>query len=32
VAIELQILAYYEQRKAVFREVRRGRRAATSRS
>jgi redox-sensing transcriptional repressor len=32
VAIELQILAYYEQRKAVFREVTRGRRAATSRS
>jgi len=31
-AIELQILAYYEQRKAVVREVRRGRPATTSRS
>lgn len=31
-AIELQILAYYEQRKAVLREVKRSRRAATSRS
>lgn len=31
-AVELQILAYYEQRKAVLREVTRGRRAATSRS
>jgi redox-sensing transcriptional repressor len=31
-AIELQILAYYEQRKAVVREVTRGPRAATSRS
>lgn len=31
-AVELQILAYYEQRKAVLREVKRNRRAATSRS
>lgn len=31
-AIELQILAYYEQRKAVLREVKRSRGAATSRS
>lgn len=31
-AIELQILAYYEQRKAVLREVKRSRRAATLRS
>jgi redox-sensing transcriptional repressor len=31
-AVELQILAYYEQRKAVLREVKRSRAAATSRS